>query len=275
MKKSKSKQEDQIDKIKHSIKKNFFLWINEIILFIRIFSPYVILLICFTAFLTVFSQNEEGDTKFLLEVGIIVLSGYVGSLLTSRWEEIRGDSYLIKKSNSAIRNLQLIKNKINNIRFRIDELRNSKNERDSDEVGNLVNNIHKDILNSIRDWGDVNPGANVLVDVYEAISSREKTKNNLEKEVKVLNTKINNLEEQNAQEKTDLQSELEKKNNEINDLNSQIFNLNNSSIYDLSTSSTVSSASLSTVPYVSSWSDAATEISGSALINPFSKEKKK
>ena len=147
-----------------------------------ILRPISVVFIILSAVSLYFTQVQTGNNRLIFEILSSLIVAIAGGIISYYFIEHTGMTVVVKKSVGAIRNLQLIKSKIENINDRILKLNIDK----SGEVSNLVENIHKDILNSISDWGDVNPNAEYLTDYYEVISSTKKEVADLKKDVKEL-----------------------------------------------------------------------------------------
>ena len=191
----------------------------SILLYILI-KPLTIVTIIPATALIIFAQTQTGMVRLILDIITAFLFSVAGGLITNYVIQYTGNTFLIKKSVSAIRNLQLIKFKIKNASERISELRKENNNRDFEEVDNLIANINKDILNSISDWGDVNPNSEKVTDFYELVSEKEA-------EIKKVKFEKEALEKQKASLAQDKQSEKEKLERAISQKNDEIWNLHN------------------------------------------------
>lgn len=170
----------------------------------------------------IYTQTQQGTNRLIFEIIASVIGGIIGGLITEKFIQLTGNNYIVKKSIGAIRNLQLIKFKVANINERIGQLKGGVNERDFEEIENLVNNIHKDILNSIGDWGDVNPGSETIKDYYELLEVKQSEIKNLVNEKKNLERQRDDLESSKKAEKSKLGKEINDKEKEIEDLKSQV-----------------------------------------------------
>ena len=200
------------------------------IYFYLLFKPPVLLLFILTLVVIFFAQKQSGDIRLFFDISAAILASILGGIITHYFIEYKGNTFLIKKSVSAIRNLQLLKTKVKNISKRISELRGKDNKRDSDEIENLVENVHKDILNSIGDWGDVNPQSETITDFYELIDSKEEEIKKIQKDKKILEEQKDSLNQDKKDEIARLEKEISGKNKEISNLSNQIYGLNQSNI---------------------------------------------
>lgn len=224
--------------IKSQWQKNLFESLSYISLIVRetciflhiILKPLVVVSSIFTIFLIRFTQSQTGTNRLVMEIIVAILSSVVGGLITHFSIEYTGNTFLVKRSNSAIRNLQLIKFKIKNISERITQLKKPSNNRDFGEVENLVENVHKDILNSISDWGDVNPKSEAITDFYEMVSARETEIKRLNKEKAELEIQKQSVAQDKKTEIARLEREIKEKDKKISKSFDQISDLNLSNI---------------------------------------------
>lgn len=220
---------------------------KEISVFISfIFRPIPLLTLSSAIALLFFAQSQSGTARLIFEIIASVITSVAGGFTTSYFLDYKGDSFVIKKSIGAIRNLQLIKSKTKNINDRIKDLINKKNERDFEEISNLIENIYKDIINSIQDWSDVNPNYEAIVDYFEMIDGLQTKLRTLNKEKVGLELQKKNAEKGEDAIKTKLSEEIGNKDREIGELREKIFNLtrDNSNIINLGTVQRSSGASI-------------------------------
>lgn len=223
-------------------------------LFYIVFNPLALIALVLTGAILLYVQSQTGTFRSFLEIVGTITAGMFGGLITDNFIKIMGNDFITKKSAAAIRNLQLIKFKIVNVTERINLLRKKVNRRDFEEVDNLIRNVHKDILNSISDWSDVNPNAEKITDFYETINQNEKLIAQKDKEKRELQVRLNKLDESKTSQTSELKQlkdDIELKIKEINNLRSQVeeFKLDNIGIAS-GTTSFISGASLSPSGYL-------------------------
>lgn len=217
---------------KDKTKKNWKINLNEALYYLSsilkdfsialhvLIKPLTLIAIVPTILLLIFTQSQTGTARLVLDIITAFCASIAGGLVTHYVIEYTGNSFLIRKSVGSIRNLQLIKFKTKNVTERITEFKKENNNRDFEEIDNLVSNINKDILNSISDWGDVNPNSEKVADFYELVSEREQ-------EIKKVKSEKEDLEKQKASLAQDKQSEKEQLEKAISDKNSEIWELRN------------------------------------------------
>ena len=158
---------------------------------------------------------------------ITLLSGLIGAIWYDRYKKSNETGSIIKKSYSSIRNLKLIKFKIMEILMRLKTLRSTENIRDMDELESHIRNIDKDIVNSISDWEDVNPGSTDLIKAYEEIELTKRQILQLEKDKGDITI---NKEKETVEVKIKLEKQVDIKNQEIQKLREQVRSIESSSI---------------------------------------------
>lgn len=230
---------------------DFFLYLTSVLrefgIFIYILiRPWTVLSFALTVLLIWFTQSQTGTNRLIWEITATIFGGVVGGLITNYLIEHTGNTFLVKKSIGAIRNLQLIKSKVKNINDRIVELKKPSNARDFDEIENLVDNIHKDTLNSISDWSDVNPNSETITDFYELIAIKEESIKKLKSDKIDLEDQKKSLAQDKKEEIERLEKEISEKTQGISKLRNQINNLSQNNIGIMS-GSVLSMPSISTV----------------------------
>lgn len=178
-------------------------------------EPQTIIALLLTVGILVLANFQNGLIRTILEIFGVFTSSWLIEVSTQRWIQAQGDTFLIKKSGSAIRNLQLIKYKISNVETRIQSLQNKQNKRDFEEIDNLIQNIHKDILNSIGDWADVNPNSKKIVDYFESISQKENVIKQLTEKAETLQYEKEKLSANQTEFKKKIERLLEKTEEEL------------------------------------------------------------
>jgi len=217
-------------------------WVKECVTFILIIiKPWNLLLIFITIGVIYYSQAQIGTNRLIFEIISAFLSSFTGGIITYYFIEFVGNSSLVRKSGGAIRNLQLIKYKVANINNRVVDLTTNNNKRDFEEVSNLVQNVNKDILNSIGDWRDVNPASDAIVDFYELVSQAESASRSKSREIVLLEERLNKAKEEEIPK---LEKEIEKRNKELSEIQKNVYELNTRYV-GYGSGSMASSASLS------------------------------
>lgn len=216
---SKNKKNPEVKEYLLYFLKVFLNWLIEILSFIFvILKPWNIIGLTITIFSIFYSQQQTGNNKLIFDIISAIFASITSGIITFYIIEYLQKSTLIKKSVGAIRNLQLIKFKITNVSERIKVLTGDQNKRDFQEIDNLVQNIHKDILNSISDWSDINPASEEITDYYELVSQKQKKIDLLENEKKELEKRQGEAVRIKSSEITKLSEDITKKEEEIEKL---------------------------------------------------------
>ncbi|OGM18228.1 hypothetical protein A2V61_00215 [Candidatus Woesebacteria bacterium RBG_19FT_COMBO_47_8] len=171
--------------------------------------------------LFLYAQSLEGTTRIALEIFEIIFSSVTTAVIVQNLIEAKGNTILSKKSVTSIRYLQSLKYKVKNISDRI-KIFNEKDDRNLDEIQNLISNVDKDILNSITDWADINPASVEIVDYFEEMRLKEDSINTLNGELKSLKTQKDQLAKDKTEEIEDLEKEILKKESDISKLQNKV-----------------------------------------------------
>lgn len=179
-------------------------------------KPIVILPVILT-FVALYSANTVSDTSYalLLNIAATLASAFAGGFLYDAYKTFTGNTLIIKKGQSAIRNLSLARYKIRNISNR------ATNDAPSVELSNLLSLLEKDIANATQEWNDIIPGVQQIEEMYKLIEEKEneRQKENNEKQEIAKQLELSKVD---AAGKESLKSEISKKNKKIDELSSQI-----------------------------------------------------
>jgi hypothetical protein len=174
-------------------------------LLLVLFDPWVLILVSLTFGLMVFAI---GQREILAEPANSVLllftalsSVILGSRFTDRWKRPVEQALLIKKGETAIRNLKLLFSNLTNLenatKKHLSELNGSKENaagRYYEDMFDLsLMMVKEELIHSIEDWMDIIPDAHLklhiesLYDLKNALQTSEQRLHGLRK--KLLNTK--------------------------------------------------------------------------------------
>lgn len=184
-------------------------------------TPYAVVPALVTIGLFLYSKSQEGSTRITLEIFEIISSSVFTAVVVQNWIEAKGNTALAKKSITSIRYLQSLKYKVRNVTDRI-KLFNKKDDRDFEEILNLISNIDKDILNSISDWADINPASVEIVDYFEDMKLKEDSINKLKDEIKTLKEQKEKLYKDKKTGIEKLEGDIAKKESRISELQEKI-----------------------------------------------------
>lgn len=109
----------------------------------------------------------EQPSSLVLSIAATILAGIASGGIWDSIKNIMGNTLLIKKGNSAVRNLSSARLKIKNISER------AKGKASTEEIGNLLSWLEKDIANSIQEWNDILPGVANIETIYALLGEKE------------------------------------------------------------------------------------------------------
>lgn len=232
MKKSQNKNSETVSIAQNRVSNPWPKVKNDLMIFLSFLLNIPILLSLGLTILLFFlsSKTDIQNLKLFYSIIASALSGVLGGLVTNHVIELTNNGFALKKSISAIRNLQLIKQKVSNLTTRVSDLKNDSNRRDFDEIENLSNNLNKDIINSISDWGDINPASTVVVDNFEVMSEKEQEIKNLKKNNVDLETNLEEIANSSESEKKLLADRIKEKEAKILELQREVSIINRSNI---------------------------------------------
>ncbi|MBI3380174.1 hypothetical protein HY029_05455 [Candidatus Gottesmanbacteria bacterium] len=274
----KSKKQSKVGQYLYKILFFAVRWITELAGFIFIIlKPVNLIGILLTIISIYYAQTQSGTNRLLFDIISAFIASISGGIVGYYIIDYFQQFSLKKKSIGAIRNLQLIKYKVTNISDRIVILLNNQNKRDFQEIDNLVQNVHKDILNSISDWGDVNPTSEAITDYYEIVNQKQKAiaslsdeKNELVDKLKILSEQKESIDKNKTGEIEKLSKEIDAKEDEIKGLKNQLntFNFQNIGI----ASGTLASNVTPTLEYPSTFTSTSSTLYTKACLkcgNPY------
>jgi hypothetical protein len=175
-------------------------------------------------------QNQIVNTTFT--VLIALLSGITGGLISVRLEQLTEESLLAARGKSAIRSLKLLLQDISSIEKRLSTHKQHIN-RNTPEFNRIINSydeiidrclrLQEHALNSIENWTDIVPEANVVSQIGVITSLTESIKKS-EAELQDLRTQIQNNAAE-AKSKDELEQQLREKEEEVKKTKSRLVEL--------------------------------------------------
>ncbi len=186
-----------------------------------LFRPLVILPAILTVVALYFANSADNNKQYSILLNILasISLAFSGGFIYDGYKRFTGDTILIKKGQSAVRNLSLSRVKIRNAVAR------AKTNVPHAEIINLLSLIEKDIANATQEWNDILPGVAKIEEMYNVLEEKESELQIQEQQKEQLNQQLKVTTELNAAERTHLNTELENKNREINRLSLEISNL--------------------------------------------------
>jgi predicted transcriptional regulator len=196
------------------------------------------------AVVAVYVANLSGVSKevsLILNILASLASGIAGGAAVEWWKNFTGNTIVVKKGQSAVRNLTLIREKAKNIVAR------TRSKSSSDEIENLLGLLEKDLGNSIKDWHDILPAVLEVEALYARLDQKEKENERIRSEVEAAKAELEKEKTWKANEKEELNTLLSSKEKEAEELRMQINELK-------SITSTAASALTSAATPGSGWS---------------------
>lgn len=135
---------------------------------INVGRPVVCLPIFFAVCATVAGVlTKDNIFSVIMTVLASLSSAIAGAAFYDFMKEASGNTVLIKKGKSAVRNLSLARTKVKNISGR------AENGAQTPEIINLLGLLEKDVANSTQEWNDVVPGLDHIEEIYTMLAEKE------------------------------------------------------------------------------------------------------
>jgi hypothetical protein len=214
-------------------------WISLLIL---LFRPAVILPLAITVLALYLASTSDvsKEVKLILNIVASLTSGVAAGFMVDWWKNISGNTIVVKKGQSAIRNLTLIREKAKNIAER------TRSKGDLEEIGNLLSLLEKDLGNSIKDWNDILPAVLEIEAIYARLDQKESENETVRSQLEVLKAELEKEKTWKANEKEELEKLIASKEKEAADLRGEIYELKRRT--STVTASLSPSATIFTVP---------------------------
>lgn len=219
-----------------------------------LFHPVILTTLGFSVFGTYISTlNYKDETKnvaILFSILASLSAGILGSVAFDRYKETTGNSVLIKKGKSAVRNLSLIADQLHRLRIRLSEFNTKKIQMPLGEIDHHLVTTEKSVVSGIEDWVDMVPELTTLTKISETVVERGNKMLGLMSEKKELEKELEKQDKAQKEKVDSLESRISQKNQEISHLSSEISKLRGQqiSIGGPTISSGISLGSVSSVP---------------------------
>ena len=161
-------------------------------------------------------EVEDSALSLILNIMATILTAIAGGAFFDELKNMMGNTILIKKGSSAVRNLSTTRIKVKNIYER------SKKSALKDEIDNLLLLIEKDIANSIQEWNDILPGVEQKEIAYLLLEEKEKELEDERKDKEFIITRLRDEQTLKSDEKVKLFEELKTSNEKIKLLSSEV-----------------------------------------------------
>ncbi|MHA1747723.1 MAG: hypothetical protein ACTSYF_03670 [Promethearchaeota archaeon] len=181
-------------------------------------------LVCYT------STQQESNIVGLLTVLLSISSAILGTRLMNLWHDYTEGKIIVKRGIMAIRNLILLLKNINLLEKRVDiyiqRIPTHKNIKDFsityfEEIVEKFHIIEEETVNSIEDWKDIIPEADVKTQIG-IITDLKKELSIKHKEKEVLTNQLEHIKNQTNTEKEDLKKEIKIKEQQISKLKDEL-----------------------------------------------------
>ncbi len=188
--------QDQLDKIKTLSS----AWIS----ILTLLSGPTMIIPCGIAVVAFYAGNMSGVSKevsLILNIIASVAAAVAGGFAVEWWNKTTGNTIVVKKGQSAVRNLLLIREKAKNAAAR------TRSESGSDEIENLLGLLEKDLGNSIKDWNDILPAVVETEALYAELDEKERENDSIRSQLERLKADLEKAEKERtltAGEKEDL-----------------------------------------------------------------------
>ncbi len=196
-----------------------------------LFDPWTIMLIICVSVLFSYSIGETNQTiASLLFVLITAASTILGGRVTKHWVEITEGGIVVARGKSAVRSLKLLLRNISALEQRVSRFGVLSNEseinaevtkRNYEEIQGTCNILEEEAVNSIENWTDIVPEADIKTQIG-LITELKQSLQLKEDDLNLLNNELSNAKGKSEDEKKRLESEVIKKEAQVDYLEREI-----------------------------------------------------
>lgn len=181
-------------------------------------APFIIIPLIACGLSLYFATYQITEQPFSLVLNIIaaLLAAIASGGIWDTVKNMMGNTLLIKKGDSAVRNLSLGRLKVKNISER------TKMKASPEEIMNLLGLLEKDVANSLQEWNDILPGVANIEVVYGLLAEKENDLSIAIQEKEELNNRLAQEEQFQAGEKEKLQKDFDKMRKRVLELTQEI-----------------------------------------------------
>jgi len=194
-----------------------------------LFHPVILITLIFSVFgtylSTLYYKDETKTVAILFSILASLSAGILGSIVFDRYKEVTGNSILVKKGKSAVRNLSLIADQLHRLRIRLSEFNMKKMRISAGEIDHHLVTTEKSIVSGMEDWVDMVPELTTLTKISETVVERGNKMLGLMREKKELEKVLEKQDKAQKEKVTSLESRISQKNQEISNLSSEISKL--------------------------------------------------
>lgn len=160
---------------------------------------------------------DKQPLSLVLNLVAATLAGVASGGFWDSIKNLMGNTILIKKGSSAVRNLAVSRLKVKNIFERVNA------SALSEEIKNLATLLERDIANSIQEWKDVLPeSVSTIEEAYVLLEEREIELNKTLLQKEDLNKRLDQEKQLREEDKKKLKEEIVEKGLRISELSQQI-----------------------------------------------------
>lgn len=192
-------------------------------------GPWSTILILGTVLLLIVLLYQTDKTVITILTFIISLSsGILGGILGKRWEDLTEERVIVARGKSAIRDLKLLLGSVVSLESRVRQYQkwhSSNIQKKScqsyeiikvhlEEIVERCNTLEEQAINSIENWTDVIPEANISTQIGVITDLKEKVKS-LDTDLDTLNLELAETKNKSQEETIKIREEKRKKEKEL------------------------------------------------------------
>lgn len=195
------------------------------------FDPWVLIFFLATLVLVWITPGQKDLTLIaVLSILISISAAIVGGVATKNWLDLTEGTVLVARGKSAIRSLKALLTNIAAFERRIYQhlSRHGEKPLDTDLVRSCFEEfvercgiLEEQAINSIENWTDIIPGAEVKTQIGVITALREE-KTKLESEIKEVRVQFDETKEKSATEKDELRKTLREKEKKLSETEIQL-----------------------------------------------------
>lgn len=192
---------------------------TEWCIFIKAITRPLVMIPSVLTIIALYVANQDGIDKRLsifLQVVATVALAIAGACFYDLFKKTFSGDILVKKGQSAVRNLALARLKTKNITDR------SKLNATKEETENLLTLLEKDIANATQEWNDILPGIGKIEEVYNLLAEKEEDLRIANNEKEKLNKGLSEERQLGVNEKEVLKKKHDEQEKRINELTEEI-----------------------------------------------------
>jgi len=199
--------------------------------FLRIvLNPWVIITGIVIYILMNLSPEDGSSLSVVNNIFILLTSAVFGGITSKLWIDQVEEKVIVSRGKAAVRNLNLLLNNISSFEKRVNSYINkiSSKEQSEDtiisyfeEIEERCNVLQEEVLNSIENWTDILPKANIQSQIG-IITAIKGEKEGLEIDIEKLHKKIEENKGKSAEERRKLENQLSMKNQELSKVKKEL-----------------------------------------------------